>query len=75
MMLPILVLDIESKLQEQRWDLFGQDHLILPRAIPSPSLYILFLFFNFKSSPFLTRILYLFIYGCVGSSFLCEGFL
>lgn len=39
MMLSILVLDIESKLQEE--DLFGQDHLILPHAIPSPSLYIL----------------------------------
>ena len=24
---------------------------------------------------FLKKIIYLFIYGCVGSSFLCEGFL
>ena len=40
---------------------------------------LMFIFLPFMASdigfPFLFFLIYLFIYGCVGSSFLCEGFL
>ena len=35
----------------------------------------LFFFFFLNSMHFFKNYFYLFIYGCVGSSFLCEGFL
>ena len=40
----------------------------------APVLLVVFFFFNVSVSAFYLFI-YLFIYGCVGSSFLCEGFL
>ena len=37
---------------------------------------VLFLFFFFKGNHHINfKFIYLFIYGCVGSSLLCEGFL
>ena len=59
---------------------FGCIYLLFPHPFILLPLLVFYLFFlESKSSPFLTRILYLFIYlfiyGCVGSSFLCEGFL
>ena len=32
-------------------------------------------FFLKRDDPFIYLFIYVFIYGCVGSSFLCEGFL
>ena len=50
------------------WPLPSWVKLTPTREGPSVSTNISFLFFFFK-------IIYLFIFGCVGSSFVCEGFL
>ena len=56
----ITLIDFHIEPTLHSWD---RIHLIL--------VYNFFFFFNFREGSFI----YLFIFGCVGSSFLCEGFL
>ena len=42
---------------------------------PTCGFLLFILFLKYTSLPLFFLIIYLFIFGCVGSSFLCEGFL
>ena len=63
-------LDPKSKFRQPGMSPSNEDHH-LPSTFPMylPCAYLLQIFFFFN------KFIYLFIFGCVGSSFLCEAFL